>query len=449
MFPKPEFLDAQLIVSAITIFIVVHLILGGVAYCIFFERKTSAWMQDRIGPNRCGFDFGLPLLQKLFGNFKFWGAGQALADGVKFLVKEDYTPPAVDKALFTLAPMIAVIPALIGFAIVPWGGYWVTPEFTIPVLNWTIESQRVLIAGANISIGLIYMLAVGSLAIYAVALGGWASNNKYSMLGGLRASSQMLAYEIPMGLSILCVLLMVGSLLPTSVIQQQQEHGWMILTQPVVAGLFFMCVLAECNRAPFDNAECEQELVGGYHTEYSSMRFALFFLGEYAHMITGCAIFAVLFLGGFSLSPLPFVFELPGLSPDATGLLAVLAKFGVMFVKVCLLIGFMMVVRWTLPRLRFDQVMSAAWTAVIPIALGLVLLNSALVYLGVTSAWVWAVSQIGLAGVVIAVQPLLPRPTNHKIPLAGSRFSPLAGADVLPSAREDFRTRTTPTTAAM
>jgi NADH-quinone oxidoreductase subunit H len=424
MIPQPEFFTGQLVVSFLTIAIVIHIILVGCAYCIYFERKTSAWMQDRVGPNRAGLDFGLPFFpfNKLKGLF---GVGQPLADGIKFMLKEDYTPPASDKVLFTLAPAIIVIPALIGFAIIPWGGWWQMPEITIPVLNWTIGGEAVLVAGANLNIGVVYLLAVASLGIYGVALGSWASNNKYSFLGGLRAASQMISYEIPMGLSILAVLLITGTLVPQKMIDFQVEHGWMLVAQPLTGVIFFMCILAECNRAPFDNAECEQELVGGYHTEYSSMRFALFFLAEYAHMITNSAIFAVIFLGGYSL--FPFV-NLPLLDPADTSFFAVLAKFGVMFAKVSLLIGFMMVVRWTLPRLRFDQVMSAAWQGVIPISLGIVLVNSLLVFARLDSTLMFMLSNVGVALVVLGLQAVLPKAKNRKVPMAGSRFNPLPGA---------------------
>lgn len=440
--PKPEFITAQLLVSVAVILVVIHMILVGVAYCIFFERKISAWMQDRIGPNRAGFDFGQPYLSFLKG---MGGWGQPLADGLKFIFKEDYQPPFVDKVLFTLAPATIVVPALIGFAIIPWGGFVDVPQFTIPVLGWVIEAQRVVVAGSDLSIGLIYILATASLGIYGVALGGWASNNKYSMLGGLRASSQMLAYEIPMGLSILTLLLVTGTLLPTRIIQHQQDNGWLLLSQPLVAAIFYMCSLAECNRAPFDNAECEQELVGGYHTEYASMRFALFFLAEYAHMITGSALFAVMFLGGYKLWPFPG-WEFPFLSPADVGVIAVFAKFGVMFAKTCLLIAFMMVVRWTLPRLRFDQVMSSAWQAIIPISMVMVLLNATLVYLGSLNFVTSLAANLGAGLVIVGIQPLLRRPVNRKIELAGSRFSPLAGERVATmaggSARDDDPVRT-------
>jgi len=425
--PQPSFVTGQFLVSVATIVIVIHIILIGVAYCIYFERKISAWMQDRLGPNRAGLDFGLPFLSFLKG---MGGVGQPLADGIKFLIKEDYTPATVDKPLFSLGPALSVTVALVGFAIIPWGGTWIMPGFTIPVLNWYIEGGPVTVAGADINIGLVYLLAVGSLSIYGIAIGSWASNNKYSFLGGLRASSQMLSYEIPLGLSILAVLLTTATLNPTKIIGYQHEHGWLLLSCPLACLMFYVCSLAECNRAPFDNAECEQELVGGYHTEYSSMRFALYFLGEYAHMITASAIFAVVFLGGYKLNPFPGGVDLPLLSPDDVSLLAVLAKFGVMFVKTALLIAFMMVVRWTLPRLRFDQVMSVAWQGAIPISIAMVLMHSLLSYFGIHQMPLMLLANVGLAAVIIAVQSMIPRPKNHKVALAGSRFSPLAGERV-------------------
>lgn len=435
-FPKPDFLDAQFLVSMGTILIIIHVILVvGVAYGIFFERKISAWMQDRIGPNRCGFDFNLPFLKFLKG---MGGFGQALADGLKFMVKEDYTPPFVDKPLFSLAPMVVVVPALIAFAIIPWGGYLDVPQFEIPVLKWTIEAQRVTVAGANLSVGLIYILAVAALGVYGIAIGSWASNNKYSLLGGMRACAQMLAYEIPMGVSILCVLLVTGTLVPQRIIMWQHEHGWLILSQPLVAVVFYICNLAECNRLPFDNAECESELVGGYHTEYSSMRFALFFLAEYTHMFTGSAMFALLFLGGYELLPWGG-WEIPLLDPASTGVFAMLAKTLVLLGKSCLLVAFLMVIRWTLPRLRYDQVMSTAWQGVIPIAIGLLLVNSVLVYVGQTTFLPLLIGNVAVGGFVLAIQPFISRPVNRKIALAGSRFSPLgeAAAGVSSIARAD------------
>jgi NADH-quinone oxidoreductase subunit H len=425
----PTWLTAQTIVSAVTIIAVVHIILVMVAYLIYFERKISAYIQDRIGPNRVGFDFGLPQLKFLRGML---GLGQPLADGLKFLLKEDYMPNRVDKVLFTLAPAIIIVPALIGFIVIPWGGVWNCPTFTIPGLGWTIEGGPVHVTGAHVNIGIVYLLAVASLGVYGVTLGGYASNNKYSFLGGLRATAQMISYEIPLGLALLAVLLQLGTVLPEGIIRHQAESGWLVFSQPLACLIFFIAIMAEANRAPFDNAEAEQELVGGYHTEYSSMRFALFFLAEYAHMVTSSAFLVLLFFGGYTMSFLPFVPEIPLLSPEATGLLAVLAKMGVFLFKILLVICFMMVIRWTIPRLRYDQIMTSAWQMVIPIAMLLIVAISVLVYLGQTGPLPVLVANLVVGAVAIALAPTLSFGTaNKRIPLYGSRFSPVAGERVI------------------
>lgn len=425
-------LTMQFLTSVVVILVVLHVILITVAYLIYLERKISAYIQDRIGPNRVGFDFGLPFLSRLKGAL---GLGQPLADGLKFMLKEDYTPDNVDKVMFTLAPAIIIIPALIGFAVIPWGGVWNAPDVTLFGLTFT--GGPVVVAGAPVNAGIIYLLAVAAMGIYGVTLGGWASNNKYSFLGGLRAAAQMLAYEIPLGLTLLAALLVVGTLLPQEIVRYQAENGWLIISQPIAAVIFFIAALAEANRTPFDNAEAESELVGGYHTEYSAMRFALFFLAEYNHMVTTCAFFTLLFLGGYHL---PFI---PGLDAGATGLLAVFAKFGVYFTKVLLLLCFMMVIRWTVPRLRYDQVMQMGWQAVIPISLVVVLMTSVMVFLRQTWWPALLGANIVLAGALLAIYPLLPSiKPNRKIPMLGSRFNPLPGevvstAPTHPMALED------------
>ncbi|MEO1279701.1 MAG: complex I subunit 1 family protein, partial [Planctomycetota bacterium] len=417
----------------------------GAGYFTYAERKISAYIQDRIGPNRTGFDLGLPFLSFLKGR-KLVGLGQPLADGIKFMLKEDYTPGKVDKVLFTLAPGIVVIPALIGFAVIPWGGVWECPTFTIPLLNLTIEGGPVQIAALPVNVGVIYMIAIGSLGVYGITLGGWASNNKYSFLGGLRATAQMLAYELPLGISLLCVLVMVGSLLPMDIIAYQETNGWLLCSQPIGALVFFIAILAEANRAPFDNAEAESELVGGYHTEYNSMRFALFFLAEYSHVGISAAFFALLFMGGFTLVPFPGISD-PLTATTATGLLAVLAKLGIFFGKVGLLVFIIMLVRWTIPRLRYDQVMSTAWQGMIPLALVLLVLTSVAVYFGIPQGFAHIGVMLGgnvvvLAGLWFIVQRLPAYNPNEKIPLLGSRFNPLPGERVDhapsdPMARED------------
>lgn len=438
----PSFITGQLIVSALVLFAMVHVILGGVAYCTYLERKISAYIQDRIGPNRVGFDFGLPFLKKITRGFGFWGLGQPLADGIKFIAKEDYTPDRVDKVLFTLAPMAAVIPALIGFAVIPWGGVWDMPSFTIPLLGWHIHGGPVHVAGANIGVGIVYALAVAAIGVYGVTLGGWAGNNKFSFLGGLRATAQMLAYEIPLGLSLLCILLVVGSVMPDDIIRHQVNHGWMALAMPVPAILFLISMLAEANRAPFDNAEAEQELVGGFHTEYSAMRFALFFLAEYAHVITSSAFFVLLFLGGYHL---PLVLENHFLHPDHTSILGVILKLHVYLAKVAGMIFLIMLIRWTIPRIRYDQVMMMAWQGMIPAALASVVVTSLMVYKGWTSLPALLAANAAMALVFTLLAPLTTSSTrNKKVPLYGSRFSPVVGvgewistSPTHPLARED------------
>jgi NADH-quinone oxidoreductase subunit H len=389
----PDFITPQLITSVVVIVLVLHLALGLAAYFILLERKVSAWVQDRIGPNRVGT----------------MGLLQPIADGLKLFFKEDFTPKSVDKVLFMLAPALTVIPAMIGFLVIPWGGYL------------EIGDSSVAIMGANINIGVIYIVATASLGVYGVALGGWASNNKYSFLGGLRASAQIISYEIPMGLSLLCVVLAAGTLLPETIVAQQLEGQWNIVHQPIVAILFYVCLLAESNRAPFDLAESEQELVGGWHTEYSSMRWALFFLGEYIHMFVGAAFFTTLFLGGWSLNPITG-WDLPA----SGGILLIALQFGIVLGKVIFLVFLAMMVRWTLPRFRFDQLMRLAWEGMIPTSLLLVLIVSVFVFYGWTS-YLWVGSIVAIIIMAIA-RPLLPTSaTNKRIELLGSRFSAPSG----------------------
>ena len=423
-------LSAQNFVSILTLVIVVHVSLGNITLLIYLERKISAYIQDRIGPNRTGFSFGvLPI------KFGFWGLGQSLADGLKFFLKEDYAPSRVDKALFTLAPIAIVIPALIGFAIVPWGGYLEVPDIRSPIGDFLlVQGGTAQVIGASINIGFLYLLAVASLGVYGITLGGWASNNKYSFLGGLRATAGMISYEIPLGASILTIVLLAGTVRTDEIVEAQiGGMGWFVLSQPLAALLFLICILAEANRAPFDNAEAEQELVGGYHTEYSSMRFALFFLAEYAHMITSSAILVVLFFGGYHL---PFIALT---SPESVGLFPALVKFVVIFTKVMMVVCLMMLIRWTIPRVRFDQVMKLAWGGMIPVSIGLVVATAVWVAFGWTAIWQMLLLNGLVVGVTIAVMPLMPKDNvNRRIPIAGSRFSPLRLDEV----------RTAPTTAA-
>ncbi|MBT4766922.1 MAG: NADH-quinone oxidoreductase subunit NuoH [Phycisphaerae bacterium] len=385
----------QVIVSLIVIVVVLHMCLGAAAYLILLERKVCAWAQDRIGPSRVG-----PL-----------GLLQPLADGLKLFFKEEFMPQGVDRVLFMIAPALTVIPAMIGFVVIPWGGYL---EFG--------DGHQVAIMGADINIGVVYLVAAASLGVYGVGLGGWASNNKYSFLGGLRATAQMISYEIPMGLALLCVVLTAGTLLPQQIVGQQLAGQWYLIQQPIVAIIFYICLLAEAGRAPFDLAEAEQELIGGWHTEYSSMKWALFFMGEYIHLVVGSAFFVTLFLGGWSLNPITG-WDLP----QSGGILLILLQFGIVLGKVFILVFLTMMVRWTLPRFRFDQLMKLAWEGLIPLSLLLLLMTSVFVYLG-WRPWLWAGS-LGCMGLIWLILPLMPgqASSNHKIGLVGSRFSPPTG----------------------
>ncbi|NNF44606.1 MAG: NADH-quinone oxidoreductase subunit NuoH [Phycisphaerales bacterium] len=407
-FDLPAFVTPQFVTSAIVIVSILHIALVAAAYFILLERKICAWVQDRCGPNRVG-----PL-----------GLLQPIADGLKLFVKEEFMPRGADRGLFILAPALTVFPAMIGFAIIPWAGS--LDLSTVPFLNL---AGTVKVMGADVSIGIIYLVATASLGVYGVGLGGWASNNKYSFLGGLRATAQMISYEIPLGLCLLCVILAAGTLRADQIVTQQIDGAWFIVQQPLTALLFYVCLLAEANRAPFDLSEAEQELVGGWHTEYSSMKWALFFMGEYIHVFVGSAFFAVLFLGGWSLNPLPFGPDLPA----AGGLGLILLQFSVVMGKVVALVALTMVVRWTLPRFRFDQLMRLAWEGMIPTALLLLLVVSIFVYRGWTE-YLWAGS-LGALAVILFVYPYLPKQANpnHRVPLIGSRFSPLEEGDLSPA----------------
>ena len=318
------------------ILIVTNVLLGAVAYLIYVERKIAAYAQDRIGPNRAGREFGIP-----------FGLLQPLADGAKMLLKEGVIPGYVNKPLYMLAPMIAIVATLIAFAVVPFG----------PVgLGQSIDFQ----IAPGVDVGIVYIFAVGSLAVYGVILAGWASNNKYSFIGGLRSSAQLISYEIPLGLSILGMVLWAGSLDLSTIINWQDHHVWGIIASPIGFLIFLVSAFAETNRLPFDLPESEQELVGGFHTEYSGMKFGMFFLGEYVHVITVSFLTVILFFGGW---------DFPFLSQEQTGLLSAVAKIMVILSKVALVIIFMMWVRWTLPRFRYDQLMDLAWKSLIPLAL--------------------------------------------------------------------------------
>jgi NADH-quinone oxidoreductase subunit H len=448
------------------ILLVAHFgILGTVAYLILLERKVASWVQDRIGPNRVGLGFGIiPFLK----DKHMFGLGQPLADGLKFIVKEDYRPAGADKVLFTVAPGFMILVIIVSIAVLPWGGTMQSQRvIAIPSsvtdqnayaqskLTWgsALTHDPELVDGtadqytityrypfqiANLNIGVLFILAALSLAVYGVVIGGWASNNKYSFLGGLRATANMISYEIPLGLSVLCIVIMYGTL-DLNAIVDRQAHNWMgiipawnVFCQPLAFVMFLICIHAEANRAPFDLAEAEQELVGGYHTEYSAMRFALFFLGEYAGMITTSAVCVALFFGGWDFPGLRGPQLDPGLS---TSLIICIIRALVFFGKTIAIIFVFMWVRWSLPRFRFDQLMMLAWRALIPISLILVMMTACVVFLfrgisegkdGVDAkmALTLLIGNIAAGAMILFGSRLIPPApaTNRKLKVVGSRY---------------------------
>jgi len=335
-----ELITHPWVIRGIVALLVLLIVPGICAYLIFLERKIAAWTQDRIGPNRVG-----P-----------WGLLQSIADGLKFLLKEQIVPSYVNKVLYFVAPGIGVGCALLGLAVVPFGA--------TSSVNPADPHQWVIAPGVDI--GILYVFAIGSLTVYAIILGGWSSNNKYAFIGALRSSAQVISYEIPLGMSILGIILMVGSMNLEKIIDFQTQHGWFLLMQPLPFLIFFTSALAENNRMPFDLPETEQELVGGFHTEYSAMKFAMFFLGEYSHMITISLLCSVLFLGGWHVPYLTTVLK-PGEFETWGG---AFLKFFVLFTKMIVFICIIMLIRWTIPRFRYDQLMGLAWKVLIPLSLG-------------------------------------------------------------------------------
>lgn len=300
-------------------------------YATFFERKVAAWFQDRIGPDRAG-PFGLL---------------QPLADGVKMFMKEDFIPRNADKWLFILGPGIAMFTSLITSAVIPWGK-------DLELFGRTVSLQV-----ADINIGILFIMGVLSIGVYGIMIGGWASNNKFSLFSAIRASSQMISYELAMGISIITIVMMTGSLSLRDITESQHGINWNVFYQPVCFIVFFVCALAELNRAPFDLAECESELIGGYHTEYGSMKLGFFLFGEYVSMFISSAVISILFFGGYNFPGMDFF------SGNTLAILSVVA----LFAKIFFFIFVIMWIRWTLPRFRFDQLMHLGWKSLIPIAL--------------------------------------------------------------------------------
>jgi len=325
------------------------------AYLVLMERKVAAWIQDRRGPNRVG----IPLT-----NIKLFGLGQPLADGLKFILKEEYTPGHVDRFLYTLAPVVILTSALAVFAVIPFGS-----------VLWAIDALGPepvrLIAAPAVDVGVVYVFAVSSIAVYGVILGGWASNNKYSFMGGLRSSAQLIAYELPLGLGLLGVVLASGSLRLDTIIDAQAHSGvWNIFWQPIGFVVFAVAACAEAARLPFDLPEAEQELIGGYHTEYSGIRLLMYLVAEFLHMVTAAFLIVILFLGGWHFWGLTSAaFWGAG---DAAGNIPWWLAIGQVFVlaiKILIVILFFMLVRWSWPRFRFDQLMQLAWKVMLPLGL--------------------------------------------------------------------------------
>ena len=301
---------------------------------IYAERRISAFMQGRLGPNRVGPQ----------------GLLQPIADGIKFLMKEDVIPAGVDKPVYLLAPAMLLIPALMTFAVIPFGA------------SITLFGRVIPLQVADINVGILYILALTSIGVYGLVLAGWSSNSKYPLIGGLRSSAQLISYELAMGLAIVSIVLLAGSLRLNDIIANQQGYffSWNICKQPLAFLIFLIAIYAETNRLPFDLTESEQELVGGYHTEYSSMKFAMFFMAEYANMITGAALTVTLFFGGWDV---PFINE------SSMGILGVILSILSFAFKTAFFLFLYIWVRWTFPRFRYDQLMNIGWKVLLPLAL--------------------------------------------------------------------------------
>lgn len=322
--------------SIIKVFVVFNLIMVSVAMLTLFERRVCAWMQDRLGPNRVGPQ----------------GLLQPAADGLKNILKEETSPAMADKTLFTLAPLVSFVPALLTFGVIPFAAPLPTKWGAVPMVV------------ADLPIGFLYILAISSLGVYGIVLAGWASNNKYALLGGLRASAQMISYEIALGMSTVAVLLFAGNVTLSQIIAQQQAaHAWFIVPLTVAFLIFFISAFAETNRLPFDLPEAEGELIAGYHTEYSSMKFSMFYIAEYSNMVTASALMATLFFGGWDI---PFTTWDSTGDPSVIKTLATLAFFSL---KTFFFLFTFVWVRWTLPRFRYDQLMALGWKVLLPLAL--------------------------------------------------------------------------------
>lgn len=370
---QPAAISTYVLASAIKIMVLFGLYMVGVAFLTLAERKLAAWFQDRRGPNRAGPG----------------GILQPVADGIKNFMKEETNPADADRWLFLIAPALAFIPAMLTWAVLPIGSSLPTP--------WGLIDMAV----APLPVGFLFTLAISSLGVYGIVLAGWSSNNKYALIGGLRSSAQMISYEIAMGLSTIPVILLAGNVSLTTIVQQQSHMGWNVLSLTVAWFTFLVAAFAETNRLPFDLPEAESELVAGYHTEYSGMKFSMFFIAEYANMATVSGLTATLFFGGWDI---PFT-QWDNAGPYSV--LKTLATMSMFALKTGFFLFVFMWVRWTVPRFRYDQLMSLGWSVMLPIALGyIVVIASAtlgLDMLGVARGPMFSLALLGMNVVIIAV----------------------------------------------
>ncbi len=346
---------AFIIEKSVVIFAVFAITMLMAMYSTWAERKVAAFLQDRVGPNRAGWG----------------GLLQPLADGMKLFAKEEFEPNTPNKVLFMVGPAIAMTTALMTSAVIPWGD------------RLHLFGQDVLLQATDIDVALLYIFGVVSVGVYGIMIGGWASNNKFSLMGAVRAASQMVSYEVAMGLSMIALLMMTGTLSLREISAQQSGMDWNVFYQPLSFLIFLICAFAETNRTPFDLAECETELIGGYHTEYSSMKMGFYLFAEYANMFISSTILAVLFFGGYNYPGMSWIVENWGI--NIGNILGII----VLFAKICGFIFFFMWVRWTIPRFRYDQLMNLGWRILIPLSIanivvvGIVLLRSEIaVYFG-------------------------------------------------------------------
>ena len=329
-------MDSAFIIEKSVIIVVVFAITMIMAmYSTWAERKVAAYLQDRVGPNRAGWG----------------GLLQPLADGMKLFAKEEFEPNTPNKFLFVVGPAIAMSTALMTSAVIPWGD------------KFHLFGRDIYLQATDIDVSLLYILGVVSLGVYGIMSGGWASNNKFSLMGAVRAASQMVSYEVAMGLSLIALLMMTGTLSLKEISVQQAGWHWNVLYQPLSFLIFLICAFAETNRTPFDLAECERELIGGYHTEYSSMKMGFYLFAEYANMFISSTVLAVLFFGGYNYPGMGWAVEHWGVN------IANVLGIMVLFTKICGFIFFFMWIRWTIPRFRYDQLMNLGWKILIPLSI--------------------------------------------------------------------------------